>query len=263
MRSSKPCASLLLGLSSITVVHAAGTNISMNAGSSGGNDNFFVSSSALTATGSVFSTGPLGHASAGMDIGMGEVHVKTEAVANGPSASRSKTDILANALDEVTAHGAFDGQKVVVRWTMPISGGGSSTGDAVLDGFFEFFTQSFYDNQGLTYRDQVVNGASTFLGYYGGLASVDVTYEAGQTYNMALTYHSTIDVVGTNGAAAGLFDFSHTGHAYAEVLTPSATLSSASGHVYAQPVPEPASMAALGLGTLALVQRRRRGPLPG
>ncbi len=52
-------------------------------------------------------------------------------------------------------------------------------------------------------------------------------------------------------------DFSHTARAFAWSNDPGVTLVAASGHDYAA-VPEPASVAALGMGALALLRRRLR-----
>lgn len=54
-------------------------------------------------------------------------------------------------------------------------------------------------------------------------------------------------------------DYGHTANYYASSNLAGVSLTGDSGHNYAQPVPEPATCAALGAGALAFVRRRRRG----
>lgn len=52
-------------------------------------------------------------------------------------------------------------------------------------------------------------------------------------------------------------DFSHTAHSYIDVLTPGGSIVADSGQNYSSTVPEPTSLAFLGIGAVLLLRRRR------
>ena len=240
--------------------HGVGTLLSLLATSDKDAQQFYSNTPALSTSKGIVASGVHSSSSASASVGMGEIHTLSmaDAVPNSGMPVRAKTLLRALATDEARPLGAFPKQRILVRYFLPVTGTGLMSGEGLLDATFSFFTQSFDDNQGLTYRQQISNGTVTYDGYYGGYTQVDVTYESGQTYVMDVEYNGTIDLVGTNVASTGKLDFANTAHLYAQVLTPGATLSFASGHDYAAPVPEPASFAALGAGLFGAAAARRR-----
>lgn len=221
---------------------------------------YYTNSSALTATGTVSSFGVNGSASATATIGMGEIHAQSQAFTPGPSSTAQST-ITAEAYDEATAKSTTS-SNVVVRWYLPVTGSGSQSGDGYAHADFGFFSQSVNSEVGVNYRFYVDSGAVAYDGYFGNSGNVnyvDVTYQVGQSYDMGITYDGDIRLDGLMGSANGILDYANTAHAYAQVLTPGATLSFASGHDYSlQPTPEPATLAALGMGAFGAIRRRRR-----
>jgi hypothetical protein len=60
------------------------------------------------------------------------------------------------------------------------------------------------------------------------------------------------------GATSAGADFGNTAKFWVSAADPSVTITGLSGFNYTQPVPEPASVVALGLGALGLLKRRRK-----
>jgi hypothetical protein len=246
-----------LALGAAGTAHGVGTSMELTAAASG-SDHYYTNTSALTAAGAVSSSGVNGSASAAVTIGMGEIHALSQASAPG-TIGNARSLVTSQAVDEITANGVA-GTKVVVRWSLPVTGTGSQSGEGYSHADFGFFSQSFHDNVGVNYRLYIDSGVVAYEGYFGTSGSVDyvdVTYEVGQTYTTAISYAGDIRLDGLQGTASGTLDYANTAHAYAQVLTSGASLSAASGHDYAAPVPEPASLAALGLGGLSLLRRRK------
>ena len=261
MLCSRGCVAFASALLSFESAHAAGTLLSLYAATAGDVQSFQTGFKPdLSVAHVVTATGLSGSADAGADVKMGEIHVGSHAVIGKGAGLRSVSTVEARANDEIVGTGAYDKQPIRVRWTLALSGTGYGAGEGLTDGTFEFVTGSDNDNVGTTYRLQISNGATTYDGFYSGRATVDATYLSGQRYAMGLGFFSTVDYFGANAAGAGGLDFQNTAHAYAEVLTPGATLASTSGHDYAaRPVPEPGTWAALGLGAVALTRRRGKG----
>jgi|GEM_PF-5248400 len=144
---------------------------------------------------------------------------------------------------------SMDGSPVTVRWSMPVVGTFSSTGSAYASARFEF------DGGGQN-ADAIVWHNGSYLG--GGPGYVDSIYLSGQFYTIAAEFDVQAGMNGLGATGQAGASFGQSAHLAAEVLTPGATLFTASGHDYA-PVPEPAGalLAAAGGGVLAALSARR------
>ena len=259
MLSLRNGVAIAAALGSLASARAAGTLLSLYAATNGDAHSFQTGFKPdLSVASAVAATGLSGSADAAADVKMGEIHVGSHAVIGKGAGLRSVSTVEARANDEIVGTGAYDKQPIRVRWTLLLTGSGYGAGEGLTDGTFEFVSGSDNDNVGTTYRLQISNGKTTYDGFYSGSATVDATYLSGQRYAMGLAFFSTVDYFGGNAAGTGGLDFQNTAHAYAQVLTPGATLSSVSGHGYAAPVPEPTACAALGLAALAVARRRKR-----
>ena len=175
-----------------------------------------------------------------------------------PSGKSAQAHTQVNALDYLTvvAPGLARGTPVTLRFLYHLSGtfstpvfefGGSYAASAT--GYLQATTQS--GAGGFTKRYENLNGAAPYdlVGTMDALVSERV----GLAYGL-----DTFAYVGGTATVArqASVDFSNTAIAYAWSDDPGVTLVAASGHDYA-PVPEPASFAALALGALPLLRRKR------
>lgn len=83
---------------------------------------------------------------------------------------------------------------------------------------------------------------------------------AGSTIGLAgyLTADATAQSHHSIGAQSSGADFGNTAKFWVAAADPSVSITGLSGYNYPQPVPEPASMAALAIGAVGLLKRRRK-----
>ena len=147
--------------------------------------------------------------------------------------------------------------------------GGTGTGYFLAD----FTVDGTRDASGDAFSTSGLYWSNLPGGVPGNLQSGVHTYEGTTpiqfTYGTPFAFHAEMIsniIFAFGGFGTGLADFSNTARLSAvHVLDASGnpvtnfTLTSASGHQYLQPVPEPATLAALGLG-IAAIMRRRTAP---
>lgn len=172
--------------------------------------------------------------------------------------SGGKGDSLAGGLflDEVGVLGPASSNPVSVRWTWDVTGTASALGvNSRNFSFFSLTSNSVIGNVGSRFDITIVNGTVVSFGYQGGIATFVASYQVGQVYDLFGQFDAQVGNTASFSTGSATLNFGNSAHAYAEVLTPGYTLSSASGHNYA-PVPEPAIWAT-ALPLLALRRRKR------
>ncbi len=188
-------------------------------------------------------------ASASGQADYGTLHAFSAAISHGV-AEYSYAQGYSSFGDSLTIYGGVGDDYYLVDYL--VSGTISATGDARVSANLLWANLPNGVPGGLT------SGTHTVAGVY----AQKFTY--GVAFSIGAELYTTVDFLnGTMGE--GTADFSHTATLTGIHIVDKNGASvgpreivSASGHIYPQAVPEPTSMAALGLGGLALLRRRRR-----
>ncbi len=146
---------------------------------------------------------------------------------------------------------------ITLHFTMPVSGFMDPNSQyASVNSRFDGYDQSTGAEAYLQYQAHVQSGNYSLDT---NILSSDMTVAAGSRVMLSSYLVTTSQLYWMNPTfLRSQADYSHTAHQYIDVVTPGGSITSDSGHNYASnATPEPASFAALGLGALLLIRRRR------
>jgi hypothetical protein len=180
-----------------------------------------------------------------MSLGFGLMKARIEADGNFANAY-----MLARTYDDITFHKPGGGP-IQVRFNIPTDGITFVSGQAVAANA----RANLYlnGNNRIAYQHDYINNSGTFNDVTP--IPVVMTVQDGETVNVSHRFELQANPFGDSDL---VIDYSHTARATIEVLTGGASFTSSSGATYGA-VPEPATLAVLGIGGIALFRRKKGG----